>query len=514
LRTFDGSQWGPRLLDYWRAEDDLRLEVAAWAVLRPVEDQYFVRRPSLMRLWSYGREIGPRGVWRKIRSRRAERGRNAKYLSIGIGRVMEGGSPRGSLVVFLAQNHPLCVDRVSLPHALTRPADDLAPDLPPRGQLLFVDLRGAPQPAVGGLEGWSPHSGMDMPDVSDSLVPAMRDCLGRARPVQVERDEPVRERSSGHRLGRSSSDGRPTCSLLGFGNYAKTTLLPHLSRELNVHTIHELDPCQIGARDNPAITWDTSPAPRDFDDSDCWAIATYHHLHAPLAAEALRRGKHAIVEKPVAVTEQDLDMLLIARAENRGSKLFVCFQRRYAIFNDWLDVDVRRHGDGVLDYHCIAYEEPLPARHWYRWPASGSRLTSNGCHWIDHFLFLNNYSTPVRCEVTRSRRGTTSCAVELGNGAFFTMTLTDHGSPRLGVQDIVDVRSGQRSARIVNNSTYVAEGAHRIVRSKRVGRTDAYSRMYRTVTRRLSSDHPGDSDVSIALTARVTQALEREYEHV
>jgi predicted dehydrogenase len=513
LRIFDGSNWGPRLLDYWRAEGDLRLEVAAWAVLRPVEDQYFVRRPSLMRLWSYGREIGPRGVWRKIRSRRAERGRNAKFLSLGVGRVVEGDAPRGSLVAFLAPNHPLCVDRVSVPHALTCSADDLGPDLP-QGRLLFVDLRDAPQPAVPRLEGWSPHAGMEMPDLPESLVAAMRDCLARARAVEIERHEPVRERSPRRRLEHSPPTGRPTCTLLGLGNYAKTTLLPHLSRDLSVQTIHELDPCQIGTRDDPEITWDTAPAPRDFDDSDCWAIATYHHLHAPLAAEALRRGKHAIVEKPVAVTDQDLEILLKARAESPGSKLFVCFQRRYAIFNDWLDVDVRRHGDGVLDYHCIAYEEPLPARHWYRWPASGSRLTSNGCHWIDHFLFLNHYSPPVSCEVTRSRRGTTSCAVELSNGAFFTMTLTDYGSPRLGVQDIVDVRSGQRSARIVNNSAYVAEGPKRIVRNKRVGRTDAYSRMYRTVTRRLCSDHPGDSDVSIAVTAQVTQALEREYERV
>jgi predicted dehydrogenase len=296
------------------------------------------------------------------------------------------------------------------------------------------------------------------------------------------------------------------------GHYAKGTLLPYLGRELDVTRIHELDPSQIGPDPPGNFAWDTAPEPRSDDDSDCWAIASYHHLHAPLAAEALRRGKDAIVEKPLAVGEDALDELLTALDNAPSSRVFTCFQRRYARFNDWIAEDVREDAAMPLHYHCIVYEEPLPERHWYRWPNSGSRLTSNGCHWIDHFLFLNDYATPVSAELRTSRQGGLNASVELANGAFFTMALTDEGSPRIGVQDVVDVRSESRSARIVNSSQYLAEGPRQVLRRKRISKLDAYERMYRTIGQRLARGERGDSRASLEVPVRVTQTLERQLE--
>ena len=43
------------------------------------------------------------------------------------------------------------------------------------------------------------------------------------------------------------------------------------------------------------------------DDSiDALVVATRHGTHAALAAEALRAGKAVFVEKPLALTEQEL----------------------------------------------------------------------------------------------------------------------------------------------------------------------------------------------------------------
>lgn len=52
-----------------------------------------------------------------------------------------------------------------------------------------------------------------------------------------------------------------------------------------------------------------------------------HYLHYPVVMDALRAGKHAIVEKPIAMTvEQGQEM--IAEAKARGKKLFVSLNQR------------------------------------------------------------------------------------------------------------------------------------------------------------------------------------------
>ncbi|MDP6041065.1 MAG: Gfo/Idh/MocA family oxidoreductase [Candidatus Latescibacteria bacterium] len=45
-------------------------------------------------------------------------------------------------------------------------------------------------------------------------------------------------------------------------------------------------------------------------------VSTPHFLHAPLGIEAAKRGKHVIVEKPMATTMEDADALLVACREN------------------------------------------------------------------------------------------------------------------------------------------------------------------------------------------------------
>ena len=87
--------WRGDYLDYHLGRASCRIRVLAMANIASVEDQYFVPRLSLRRVLSYVREFGIVPVLRKIRSRLRERARNAKYISCGVGVVLEdqnGGS--------------------------------------------------------------------------------------------------------------------------------------------------------------------------------------------------------------------------------------------------------------------------------------------------------------------------------------------------------------------------------------------------------------------------------------
>jgi predicted dehydrogenase len=294
--------------------------------------------------------------------------------------------------------------------------------------------------------------------------------------------------------------------LFGLGNYAKTVVIPNVSSHLQIEVVHEVDPLQI-SKSTGTLVWTTSPNATEHDDTDVFLIAGYHHTHAPLAIEAIRRGAAAVVEKPVVVSRDQLDELLTALQTYQG-RMYCCFHKRYLPFNGFVFKDLGIARGEAVSYHCVVYEVPLPPRHWYRWPNSRSRLVSNGCHWIDHFLFLNDFAACERIDVFRADDGTANCSVELVNGAVFTMTLTDRGSERIGVQDHIELRSAKRTVRMVNGSFYEAESETRVLRRVRTNKMGSYRRMYREIARAIGAGKPGDSAMSIERSSRLMLDLE------
>ncbi len=57
-------------------------------------------------------------------------------------------------------------------------------------------------------------------------------------------------------------------------------------------------------------------------------ICTPHFTHVPLAVKALRSGAHVLLEKPPAITLDDIPVLAQAQRES-GRRLGLCFQNRY-----------------------------------------------------------------------------------------------------------------------------------------------------------------------------------------
>jgi predicted dehydrogenase len=65
------------------------------------------------------------------------------------------------------------------------------------------------------------------------------------------------------------------------------------------------------------------------DDVDAAYVAVPHHLLAPLAGQVLEAGKHALVEKPLGISLEEIDGM-IALASERELGLGVFYEMRYA----------------------------------------------------------------------------------------------------------------------------------------------------------------------------------------
>jgi predicted dehydrogenase len=469
--------------------------------LKRVSGLYFERARSARMVLNYVGEIGIAPTIKKILSRSAERYRNEKYLSIGFG-TAAGDGGREQRVVFLATGHPRCVDRIVLPEALVaRVADDQIGGV--AGTVEYADLSGDAvgiPPWLEAVGGWDPESGEAAPDIDWAVVTALGNTSRKMQtfPVSAEPSASV---------GAVASHAGVSGTLFGYGNYAKTVILPSLPKELRIQQIHEIDPLQIPQNRSPDVTWSTSPVLAADDLSKVVFIAGFHHSHGPLAVEALARDKDCVVEKPLVTSRAQLAELDLALQKSKG-RFFACFQKRYSRFNDWARGDLGVQAGDPINYHAIVYEVPLPDKHWYRWANSRSRLVSNGCHWVDHFLFLNEWSSPERWDVQAAADGTLSIFVTLQNGACMTMTLTDIGSERIGVQDHIQLRAGGVTVRLNNDSDYVAENSSRILRRTRINKMTTYRDMYAQIGRKIVAGSPGDSRQSILGSASLVLDLE------
>ena len=497
-----------------------RIRPAKIVAIAPVQGQFFVPPRSIRLLWNYSRRIGLREVLKKVRSRMAEVHRNEKWITMGVGRIYSPvGSPgdRDEWVVFISPNWTQAFDFVTLPKFLFRPLRDVFPGLKVAdcGVEYMQIADGKPfEKMYEVLAGWSHFSGKLPPasevngflDLAEDYL-AQGACLDGASeklkslPSTFDLRAPVDAIFQGRR--------RPnvrTAALFGLGNYAKTNIIPNLGCELQLRQVHEIDPLQLGpVWRGDGVSYSTSPFPQEADWFDVVFVAGYHHTHAAIAVEFLRRGSVVVCEKPIAV--ERAEYASVAAEIAKGGRFYACFHKRYSSWNAWIRADLQISASEPLNYHAIVYEVRLPERHWYRWPNSRSRLVSNGCHWIDHFLFLNNFAEVKRKSVEVSDDGTLLVSIGLVNGALFSLVLTDSGSYRVGVRELVEITAPEGRVRITDASKYVSERRDVLVREYEENPLKVYGEMYRRIINSALSERASDSLATLSSTY-VTLELE------
>jgi predicted dehydrogenase len=117
-------------------------------------------------------------------------------------------------------------------------------------------------------------------------------------------------------------------------------------------------------------------------DIDAVIIATRHASHARLVAEALRAGKTTYVEKPLAISAEDLALVKRAIEESGNDRLMVGFNRRFSPMVRALAERFRRPG-APLAAHYRVHAGQLEKSSWYLDAAEGSRFAGEAGHFID-----------------------------------------------------------------------------------------------------------------------------------
>jgi predicted dehydrogenase len=201
--------------------------------------------------------------------------------------------------------------------------------------------------------------------------------------------------------------------MLGAGNFASAVLLPVLKETPNLELVGLATASGVSARAS-GTRYGFSYCSSDYQETirdpnvNTAVIATRHHLHAQQVTAAMEAGKHVFCEKPLCISEQELEQIVgvYRRARFSAAKplLMVGYNRRFAP----MAVQLReffKSAQEPLMMHYRINAGFLPSTHWTQRKEEGAgRIIGEVCHFIDFLVWLSG------------RKATSVCATVLPNG--------------------------------------------------------------------------------------------------
>jgi len=200
---------------------------------------------------------------------------------------------------------------------------------------------------------------------------------------------------------RAERSGAVGLALVGAGGFARAVHLPNLQslgelfrlQAVVSRTGHNAGAAarQFGA------AYSTTDFEEVLSDSevDAVLIATRHDLHAGMVLRALQAGKHVLVEKPLALTTDEVTAIRSFYEQANGLAapvLLTGFNRRFSPFGRRMaELLATRSAPFMADYRMNAGY--LPLDHWVHTGEGGGRNRGEACHIYDLFTFLA--SSPV-----------------------------------------------------------------------------------------------------------------------
>jgi predicted dehydrogenase len=177
-------------------------------------------------------------------------------------------------------------------------------------------------------------------------------------------------------------------------------------------------------------------------------IATRHNSHAEYVKKALTAGKNVFVEKPLCLTEQELDEISALHqsliTDHKSPLLMLGFNRRFAPLTQMLKAKV---GEGPMAMIYRVNAGAIPADSWIQDPElGGGRVIGEVCHFIDLLTYVNG-SLPVSVFAqavpdAKNLNDTLNISIAFANGSIGTVSYFANGSKSLFKEYIEVYRAG------------------------------------------------------------------------
>lgn len=179
-------------------------------------------------------------------------------------------------------------------------------------------------------------------------------------------------------------------AFVGGGNYASRVLIPAFRRAgakfTTLVTSGGISAVHHGKK-NDFKTASTDIKQALNEQTDALVISTQHNLHASQTILALENGKHVFVEKPLALTHDEIDKIEAFQKKSK-SMVMVGYNRRFSPHIQKIK--------SLLDakplpktFIMTMNAGEIPKEHWTQdTEIGGGRIIGEACHYIDLMRFL------------------------------------------------------------------------------------------------------------------------------
>lgn len=125
-------------------------------------------------------------------------------------------------------------------------------------------------------------------------------------------------------------------------------------------------------------------------DIDAVVIATRHNLHAQQTIQSLQANKHLFVEKPLALTHEELEQIEQAYQNQSNRIVMVGFNRRFAPQVQTIKRLLATEA-APKSFIMTVNAGMIPQEHWTQdRHIGGGRIVGEACHFIDLLRYLAN----------------------------------------------------------------------------------------------------------------------------
>jgi polar amino acid transport system substrate-binding protein len=185
--------------------------------------------------------------------------------------------------------------------------------------------------------------------------------------------------------------GFPRIGLIGAGNFAQNILLPRLKGLVDFNGVCTADGAgSLYVAKKYGFGYCTTDYRKIIENDliNTVIIATRHNLHSELIIESLKAGKNVFVEKPLALTGDQLGKIRETfLTRNPKPLLMIGYNRRFAPFTERIMQLLKPDQSKSIIIRVNAGN--VPSNHWVHDPETGGgRIIGEACHFIDLSIFL------------------------------------------------------------------------------------------------------------------------------